>query len=372
MSEDEKLMSMALQEARKGDGHTSPNPAVGAVIIRDGGIVGRGYHKKAGTPHAEVNALSQAGDSARGGTMYVTLEPCNHSGRTPPCSQAVLKAGVKKVVVGMPDPNPQVEGGGAAFLKSHGVEVIVGVLEEECRWLHRAFIKHVVDGIPWIILKAGLSLDGRIAAHGNKGGWITNEKSRRRVHRIRDYVDAIMVGVGTALADNPSLTTRIPAGGKDPVRVVLDTHLRMQPTAKMLNQKSSAPTWIFCGNGADEIKQKGLEGSGAVVHRIGVDKKGHLNLPEVLQKLGKENVNSLLVEGGAEVHGTLIRQGLADEAMFFIAPLILGGDGVPLIGPLGYNNVADGPRLQRLRTRRYGDDILVQGVFPWAMGHISP
>lgn len=365
MSDHEKLMRLALKEAKKGEGRTSPNPAVGAVIIHDGNIVGRGYHKKAGTPHAEVNALLEAGQSARGGIMYVTLEPCNHSGRTPPCSHAVLKAGIKKVVVGMPDPNPHVAGGGSSYLRDHGVDVTTGVLEQECRWLNRAFLKHVDCGLPWVIMKAGLSLDGRIAAEGHKGGWITNEKSRRRVHRIRDGVDAILVGAGTALTDDPSLTTRLPVGGQDPLRVVLDTNLRLKPTAKMLQQKSSAPTWIFCSNKADEEKKQNLEAAGAVVHRVAVDKKGQLNLTKVLKVLGKEHINSLLVEGGGEVHGAFIRQRLVDEAMLFIAPLMLGDDGVPLLGSLGVQKVEEGPRLRRIQTRRYDEDILVEGVFSW-------
>ncbi len=362
---DEKLMRLALNEAKKAAGRTSPNPAVGAIIVRDGNIVGQGYHKKAGTPHAEVNALSMAGESAQGGTMYVTLEPCNHSGRTPPCSRAILQAGIKRVIVGMPDPNPNVVGGGSSFLVDHGIKVSTGVLEEECRWLNRAFFKHVTVGLPWVIMKAGLSLDGRIAAPGKKGGWITNEKSRCRVHELRDQVDAILVGIGTVLADNPSLTTRLSAGGQDPLRVVLDTNLRLQANAKMLNQESSASTWVFCGLNADLEKQRLLEAAGAVVHRVELDKDDRLDLSKVLLVLGTENINSVLVEGGAEVHGALIRQHLVDEAMLFVAPLMLGGDGVPLLSSIGVQSVEQGPRLGRIRVKRYGDDILVQGVFPW-------
>ncbi len=363
---DRLYMRLALREASKGDGRTSPNPAVGAVVVKNGQVVGKGYHRKAGTPHAEVHALRAAGTQARGATLYVTLEPCNHSGRTPPCSQAVLEAGIKRVVAGMGDPNPHVVGNGASFLAQRGIDVTMGVLEEECRRLIRPFLKHSATGLPWVIMKAGMSLDGRIATRTGHSGWITGEESRLQVHRVRDRVDAILIGVGTALADNPALTTRLPRGGRDAVRMVLDTHLRLDPAARILTQSSKAPTWLFCGPQAEPARQRALEAAGAVVHRVGMADDGRVAIPEVLRLVGAANMTALLVEGGGAVHASFLRQRLVDEVMLFVAPLFLGGDGLPLAGPLGVSQVGDGPRLTRVRTRRFGEDVLIRGDLAWA------
>jgi diaminohydroxyphosphoribosylaminopyrimidine deaminase/5-amino-6-(5-phosphoribosylamino)uracil reductase len=360
-----QYMRLALREARKGEGRTSPNPAVGAVVVRNGQVVGKGYHHQAGTPHAEVHALRAAGQQAKGATLYVTLEPCNHTGRTPPCSHAVHDAGIQRVVVGMGDPNPHVLGNGASYLIEHGIPVTMGVLESECRQLIRPFLKHSATGLPWVIMKAGSSLDGRIATRTGHSGWITGEQSRRQVHRLRDRVDGILIGVGTALADNPSLTTRLPKGGRDAVRMVLDSHLRLEPTARLLTQSSPAPTWVFCGPHAKPARQRALEAAGAVVQRVGLDNDGRLAMLEVLQLVGAANLNTLLVEGGSGIHGAFLRQRLVDEVMLFVAPLFLGGDGLPLAGPLGVSQVGDGPRLTNVRTRRFGEDMLIRGEVAW-------
>ena len=242
-------MQLAIDLAKKGQWKTSPNPCVGAVIVKNDKIIGRGYHKKAGTPHAEVNAIADAGDLAAEATIYVTLEPCNHTGRTPPCTQAILKAGITRVVVGMADPNPSVEGNGSSFLLSRGLQVETGVLEEECIKLNHPFIKHSTTGLPWVVMKAGMSLDGKITYRKGHGGKITGSEAGLFTHELRNSLDAILVGIGTAIIDNPSLTTRLPDDehGRDPVRVILDTHLRFPEKMKMLRQKSTAPTWIFCG-----------------------------------------------------------------------------------------------------------------------------
>lgn len=357
-------MKLALKEARKGIGRTSPNPAVGAVVVKNGRVMGKGFHRKAGTPHAEVHALRVAGGQANGATLYVTLEPCNHSGRTPACTTVILESGIKRVVVGMLDPNPHVAGGGCDYLASQGLSVISGVLADECQAINRPFIKHITTGLPWVIMKAGVSLDGRIASRTGHSGWITNELSRQQVHRLRDRVDAIAVGIGTALADDPSLTTRLPGGrGRDPLRVVLDTHLQLPPSAKMLTQDSSAGTWIFCGPDVPAQKVQSLESAGAVVRKVALTDVGHLDLAAVLTALGEGQITSILFEGGGRIHGSLLRAGLADEANIFIAPVFIGADGVPLVDGLGVSAVQNALRLQNTRTKRFGDDVLITGLF---------
>ena len=358
------FMRMALREARRGLGRTSPNPAVGSVVVQDGRVIGSGYHKKAGTPHAEVHALREAGENARGATIYVTLEPCNHTGRTPPCTRAILASGISRVVVGMIDPNPLVAGSGCAFLQSSGIEVRTGVLAEACRELNYPFIKHITTGLPWVIMKAGCSLDGRIAAASGQSGWITCAKSRAEVHRLRNRVDAILIGAGTALADDPSLTTRLQGKkGKDPLRVVLDGRLRLAPGARMLRQPSPAPSWIFCSHQADPDKAMALEKAGAKIIRVDSGQDGYLDLRQVLRFLGAAQINSLLVEGGSQVHGSFLRAGLVDQVCLFLAPLFLGGDAVPVIDSLGLAGVQEAKRFVTRRIRRFADDVLIDGLF---------
>lgn len=358
------FMRMALREARKGLGRTSPNPAVGSIVVRDGKVIGRGYHKKAGTPHAEVHALRAAGEDARGATLYVTLEPCNHTGRTPPCTRAILASGIRRVVVGMIDPNPLVAGSGCALLQDNGIEVRAGVLADECRELNHPFIKHITTGLPWVIMKAGCSLDGRIAAADGRSSWITCAKSRAEVHRLRDRVDAILIGAGTALADDPSLTTRLQGKtGKDPLRVVLDGKLRLAPAARMLSQQSTAPTWIFCSHQAAPAKVKALEQAGAKIIRVDCGQDGYLDLPQVLRFLGAAQINSLLVEGGSQVHGSFLRAGLVDQVCLFLAPLFLGGDAVPVVDRLKLAGVQEAKRFVTRRIRRFDDDVLIDGLF---------
>ncbi|HSR36492.1 MAG TPA: bifunctional diaminohydroxyphosphoribosylaminopyrimidine deaminase/5-amino-6-(5-phosphoribosylamino)uracil reductase RibD [Desulfurivibrionaceae bacterium] len=356
-------MRLALAEAKKGLGRTSPNPAVGAVVVRNGTVVGKGYHRRAGTPHAEVHALNASGAKAKGATIYVTLEPCNHTGRTPPCTQAILASGIRQVVIGMADPNPWVNGGGAEYLAAQGISVTSGVLEAECRAINRPFIKHTTTGLPWVILKAGMSLDGRIATVTGHSSWITGKQSRLHVHRLRDRSDAILVGVGTALADDPSLTARLPGRrGRDPVRVVLDTELRLPATAKMLTQQSASRTMIFCGPQPAAQKVAALETAGALVRPVALARDGGLDLKLVLRQLGSEGITSVLVEGGGTVHGALLRGGLVDEVQLFVAPIFIGADGVPVVGGQGVSVVDQAPRLTEVRTRRFGDDVLIEGL----------
>lgn len=363
MKDDTGWMQLAVREARKGLGRTSPNPCVGAVVVKNNRLIATGFHEKAGTPHAEVHALRRAGKQARGATIYVTLEPCNHTGRTPPCAQAILAAGIRRVVIGMADPNPLVAGGGGKTLAAHGLEVVQGVLTEECRSLNHPFIKHVTTGLPWVIMKAGMSMDGRLAVGSGQSGWITGERSRRQVHRLRDRVDAILIGSTTALADDPALTTRLPGRrGRDPLRVILDTALKLPPTARMLRQDSPAATWIFCGPDADPERAAALVEAGALIKQVRLNAAGRLDLEAVLCELGQAQVTSILVEGGSRVHGAFLRGGLVDEVNIFVAPIFIGGDGVPLLDAFGLQQVADAPRFATTRVRRLDNDVLIEGL----------
>ncbi len=356
-------MRMALNEARKGIGRTSPNPSVGSVIVKEGKIIGKGYHKKVGTPHAEIHALRQAGGDAQGATLYVTLEPCSHTGRTPPCCEAIAASGIQRLVMGMVDPNPLVQGRGAEYLMSKGITVTSGMMEQECRALNRPFIKHITTGRPWVVMKAGMSLDGKITFQGRKTGWMTGPESLAAVHRLRDVTDAIMVGIGTVAIDDPSLTTRLSSGkkGKDPIRVVVDSRLSISEKARVVLQKSSAPTWIFCGNQVDADKVARLEEKGVIVCRVDKYADGGIDLSQVLQLLGKNGVTSLLVEGGARIHGAMLRQQLYDYAHLFYAPVFAGELGVSVVTGFESAGSETAARLSDVRYRRLGEDMMVSG-----------
>ncbi|MCI5120013.1 MAG: bifunctional diaminohydroxyphosphoribosylaminopyrimidine deaminase/5-amino-6-(5-phosphoribosylamino)uracil reductase RibD [Candidatus Electrothrix sp. AUS4] len=365
MDSDIEYMRLALKEAEKGVGRTSPNPCVGAVIVRDDEVIAKGYHRQAGTPHAEVNALADALEKGRdcaGATIYVTLEPCNHTGRTPPCTQAILTAGLSRVVIGMADPNP-VASGGADFLRSQGIEVKLGVLEQECRQLNYPFLKHSVTGLPWVVMKAGMSLDGKISRRKGKGGAITGLDSKEKVHQLRDRLDAILIGSGTALIDDPSLTTRLEEKeGRDPLRVILDSQLRLSADARMLKQQSSAATWIFCAQNASEQKKKVLEEAGAVVYRVSKDEDGGLDLIHVLRQLGQADITSVLVEGGAAVHGSFLKKRCVDQVYLFTAPYFIGAQGTSLLSGYSIGDKETPLFLQEQTTETVGRDILIQGI----------
>ncbi len=357
-------MELALEEAGKGLGRTSPNPCVGAVIVRDGKVVGRGYHKRAGTPHAEIHALADAGPAARGATMYVTLEPCNHTGRTPPCSHAVVAAGLARVVIGLSDPNP-VASGGAQYLLDHGIEVTKGVCEHECRRINLPFIKHTTTKIPWVVMKAGMSLDGRISYRKGQGGAITCRESGQAVHALRNQIDAILIGVETARIDNPSLTTRLEdRSGRDPLRIILDSRLRLDPDAVLLTQNSSAATWVFCTHEAATEKEVDLRRAGAVVYRVAETNQHHVDLAEVLRVLGAKNIVSVFVEGGAGVHGSFLRHGLVDEVFLFIAPFFIGDTGLPLLHGYSSSSADSVVQLVDVSVKQVGADTLLHGFFP--------
>ncbi|MBM9535746.1 bifunctional diaminohydroxyphosphoribosylaminopyrimidine deaminase/5-amino-6-(5-phosphoribosylamino)uracil reductase RibD [Desulfobulbus alkaliphilus] len=363
-NQDSRYMHLALLEAEKGLGRTSPNPSVGAVIVQQGEVVGRGYHQKAGSPHAEIHAIADAGQRARGGVLYVTLEPCRHRGRTPPCTEAILASGLATVVIGMEDPNPRVRGGGAKFLHQQGIEVRSGVLEEQCRALNHPFIKHSGTGLPWIVMKAGLSLDGRITRRRGQGEPLTGPQAKEYVHRLRNQTDAILIGVDTALIDDPSLTTRLigSVDTRDPLRVILDGSLRLPPNAHMLRQDSAAQTWVFCSETACREKEAQLNDSGARVVRIPVDMTQRLDLMAVFRFLGENDCTSVLVEGGARVHGAVWGQGLVDELLLLYAPFIIGDLGTPLVEGFHLERRPATTIFSHPTVQTLGDDILVRGL----------
>lgn len=355
-------MQQALELAEKGRGWTSPNPMVGAVVVKNDRIVGRGYHRRAGDHHAEVNAIDDAGENARGATLYVTLEPCNHFGRTPPCTQKIVAAGIRRVVVAMDDPNPGVKGGGNAYLRSQGIEVVTGIGETQARILNEAFVTWITTAKPFVILKCAATLDGRIATRTGDSRWVTGEASRRFVHRMRHGVDGIMVGSGTAISDDPSLTTRLEGEpGSDPTRIILSTRLSMPPTAKMLRQQSNAPTWVVSAADPPVDRRSALEKAGARIIEAPSD-AGRIDLPALVKQLGGMGIGSLLIEGGAGVIGSALASGIVDKVCIFYAPKILGGDdGVPMCRGTGPEHMRESLSVHDLQVFRFDADVMLQG-----------
>jgi len=368
-SRDREFMTLALRLAAKGRGHTSPNPMVGAVIVNRGKIVGQGSHRKVGGPHAEVLAVSQAGSRANGGTLYVTLEPCSHlKKRTPPCVPLVITSGVRRVVVGMVDPNPQVSGRGIAQLKRAGIQVAVGCLEAEAQQLNEAYIHWVQTGRPFTILKAGMTLDGQIATAGGESQWITGDEARSQAHRLRADVDAVLVGIGTVLRDDPQLTARLgsdPAqlAPRQPLRVVVDSRLRIPIRAAVLQRQEDAHTVIATTRLAPLKKIERLQARGIDV-LIMPNAGGHLNVTALWTRLGQLGVTSLLVEGGSELNAAVLRAGLPQRLMCFVAPLLLGGqDAKGLLGGISPRRLRDAVPLKNLRMEPVGRDMLIQADF---------
>jgi diaminohydroxyphosphoribosylaminopyrimidine deaminase / 5-amino-6-(5-phosphoribosylamino)uracil reductase len=323
MKTDQYYMNLALELAATARGKTNPNPLVGAIIVKDGMIVGSGLHRVSGEPHAEVHAFSMAGDHAKDATLYVTLEPCSHYGKTPPCAELVKHSGVRRVVVAMQDPNPLVAGRGIGILREAGIEVEVGVLEQEARLLNERFVHNMITGTPFIISKVAMTLDGKLATHNGHSKWITGAEARESVHQLRNNVDAIMVGIGTVLADDPELTTRLPEGGKSPIRIILDSNLRIPLDAKVTDT-SEAKTWIITSETADQQKKDLLKEKGLEVFVVPSGENG-LYLPELLARLYENGITDVLLEGGSELNGTFLQAGLINKFLIFIAPKLLGG-----------------------------------------------
>ena len=354
------MMQRALELAARGAGQVSPGPLVGCVVVdQRGAVVGEGFYLFEGVKHAETLALEQAGALARGATAYVTLEPHAHTGRTPPCTEALIRAGVTRVVAGIEDPNPLVSGRGFQALRQAGVEVVVGVLAEEGTRLNEKYVHSIKRGRPFVHLKLACSLDGRIATSTGHARWISGPESRARAHQLRREYDAILVGSGTAAKDDPLLTDRSGLPRRRPLlRVVLDEHLRLGPQSQLAQTARETPVLVFTSEVAESEKVSGLEACGVEVLRAAA---GGRDLAAVLQELRRREVQGLFIEGGAGVAGAFLRAGLVDKASFFIAPLILGSDGLGAVTGAGPLTVPDAARLRDVETRRHGDDVEVTG-----------
>ena len=357
---DEQYMRQALDLARNGRGRTSPNPVVGAVIVKDEVIVGRGWHQKAGTAHAEIHALAEAGSAAKNATIYVTLEPCCHQGRTGPCTEAILAAGIERVVVAMVDPNPLVAGCGISRLRERGLTVDTGVLSDEAAQLNAPFIKWISCSMPFVTMKNGISLDGKIATQTGESRWITGAESRLEVHRMRNMSDAIITGIGTVLADDPELTTRLPEGGKSPVRVVLDRMARTPVGAKILNIQA-APTIIAVSAASPQERRDALAAAGAEV-LIVPETEGKLDLAFLLRSLGQRCLTNVMVEAGGRLNSSFLFGNYVDKVVLFIAPKIIGGSGAPgPYGGTGCGALSDAVELEDMIVRHLGEDLMVEG-----------
>ena len=351
-------MREALRIARHAEGRTSPNPLVGAVVVRDGKIVAQGWHRKAGTPHAEIHALNMAGELSRGATLFVTLEPCSHFGRTPPCARAIVDAGIKKVVAAMSDPNPKVAGRGFEILRAAGIEVEVGLLEDEARKLNEVFLKWVTKKLPFVTLKFACSLDGKIATVGGQSQWISCEESRKFSHGLRDLSDAILVGVGTVLADNPSLTTRL-VDGKNPVRVIVDSNARTPLDAKVVTDKS-ARTILATTSNAPPEKISALESHGVEIITAGDNQRVDLKI--LMRELAAREITSVLVEGGGTIHFAMLEAQRVDKIFAFVAPKIIGGsNALTAVEGNGFAKLSDAVELENFSAQQLGTDFLLSG-----------
>ena len=356
-----QFMARALELARRGEGRTSPNPPVGALLVRDGVIFGEGFHPAAGEPHAEIFALRDAGERARDADLYVTLEPCCHQGRTGPCAEALIAAGVRRVFYGVVDPNPRVAGQGLARLRAAGIEVAVSPLADECRRLIAPFSKQIKTGRPYLILKAAMTLDGQLATSTGESQWISCEESRLRVHRLRDRVDAILTGSGTVLADDPQLTVRLPEGGRNPARVVIDGGLRTSVSARVFDPEVAGRRLLVTA--ADVAGDRRAAYAGHGVEVLSVPRvAGRLDLGATLDALGAAGLQSVLVEAGGTLNGALLRAGLIDAVMLFVAPKLMGGnDGRPLFAGAGVAQLGDVITLDEVRVVQVGSDWLFEG-----------
>ncbi len=361
---DARFMRRALELAERGRGLTSPNPMVGAVVVSDGEIVGEGYHERAGGPHAEVVALAAAGARSRGATIYVTLEPCSYHGRTPPCARAVIDAGIRRVVAALVDPNPRVSGRGLDALRAAGVEVAETILTDHAERQNRAFVAAMRLGRPHVTLKAAMTLDGRIADRHGESKWITGDGARAAAHRLRSESDAIVVGVGTVLRDDPALTVRLERPWpREPYRVVLDTRARTPVAARLIAAGTKSRALVITGGDADPARIAALTAAGATVVPVG-SRDGRVDPRAALAALAEREVRAVLVEGGGEVHGAFVDAGLVDRVAVFIAPRLMGGrEATPSIGGLGLS-LADALRLGALEVSRFGDDLLIEADVP--------
>jgi diaminohydroxyphosphoribosylaminopyrimidine deaminase/5-amino-6-(5-phosphoribosylamino)uracil reductase len=369
---DQELMARAIKLAQGGD--PSPNPHVGSIVASGDKVLGEAFHQAAGLDHAEVEALKAAGEAARGATLYVTLEPCNHDGKTPPCVDTILAAGVKRVVIGCRDPNPNVTGGGIERLEQAGIEVRVGVLEDEAKQLIKPWAKFITEGLSYLTLKLAISLDGRIATRTGASKWITCPESRTRVQQLRSQHDAVMVGINTVLADNPRLTVRdVP--GRTPVRVIVDSKLRLPPTSNVVQTAAQAPTCVVTTVAAPRAAEEALEAAGVRVIRVATTAEGRCDPIATLRELAARQVVNVMCEGGAELAGSLLAAALPQELHVFVAPVMLGPRGRPgAVDWAGPENPSDAPRIDPPHWELCGSDAYVWGpvTFPKKTGRTSP
>jgi diaminohydroxyphosphoribosylaminopyrimidine deaminase/5-amino-6-(5-phosphoribosylamino)uracil reductase len=356
---DEQYMRQALRLARRGLGKTSPNPMVGAVIVKGDRVIGKGYHRRFGGDHAEVDALKNTKEDAGGATLYVTLEPCRHWGKTPPCTDAILKSKIGKVVIGMLDPFPEMRGKSVTLLNQKGIKTVVGVLEKECFTLNEAYLKYTTAGLPYVTVKFAQTLDGRIATAQGSSRWISSPESLKLAHKLRATHDAILVGVQTVLVDNPELTTRL-VKGRNPARVILDSTLRIPLDAKVLTNQKAARTLVGATPAADKTKLAALKSMGIEVLTIPPDAEGRVDLKQLLKMLAQRQISSVLVEGGGAVITSFLRLRLVDKLVAIIAPKILG-KGTDTVGELNITDLSKALKLSSVKTYRSGVDIVVEG-----------
>ncbi len=357
----EQYMSRTLELAKGGWGRTNPNPLVGAVIVKDGVIIGEGFHEVLGCAHAEVAAFNNAKSDVTGGSMYVSLEPCSHYGRTPPCAKAIITAGIKEVFVAMTDPNPKVAGNGIRMLREAGIDVTVGVLEDEAKKLNEIFIKYITKRRPFVIMKSAMTLDGKIASSTGHSKWISGEDSRQYVHTIRDRVAAIMVGINTVMKDNPSLTTRLECGGKDGARIVVDSKGDIPMDSRVVNEESCAPLILATTSRIQPQKEKLLIDRGVqIIKADGAG--GYVDLPLLMDELYKMELDSILLEGGGTLNASALEAGIVDKVMMFIAPKIIGGaSAVTPVEGKGRALMEDAIKLKGIGVMRFGEDIMIEG-----------
>ncbi len=362
MSKDYQYMQRAFELAKKGMGSVNPNPLVGAVIVRNNKIIGEAYHEFYGGPHAEVNAFSSATENVEGATMYVTLEPCSHYGKTPPCAEAIVKNKIAKVVIGMLDPNPLVAGKGVKLLEENGIEVDYGYLCEELSEMNRVFLKFIQKQQPYVVMKTAMTLDGKIASHTGDSRWVSNPDSRKRVHELRNELSAIMVGVDTVIADDPILTTRLEdKEGENPIRIVVDSKARIPLDSKILNSCDQAKTIVAVTDEAETENLKTIEALGNAVLLV-KSSNGRVDLKNLMIKLGEMGIDSVLLEGGATLNFSALQAGIVDEVMSFIAPKFIGGANAKTpIGGQGIEKMKDAIELENINVNQLGNDLMLTG-----------
>ncbi|MGB7365412.1 MAG: bifunctional diaminohydroxyphosphoribosylaminopyrimidine deaminase/5-amino-6-(5-phosphoribosylamino)uracil reductase RibD [Carnobacterium jeotgali] len=353
-------MRMALDLARKGKGWTTPNPLVGAIIVKGGRVIGQGYHQKYGQPHAEVNAIASAKEDVTGATLYVTLEPCSHFGKTPPCSDLLIDKNIKRVVVGTLDPNPLVAGKGIERLRSNGIEVVTGVLEEESQKLNEIFIKYIVTKEPFVVMKNAMSLDGKIATVTGESQWISGESSRKQVHSLRHELAGIMVGIETIIKDDPQLTSRT-LNSRNPIRIVVDSQLRIPIASKVLTQQDKAKTIVATTRRANKEKLDTLKQMGIEV-LVTKEKSGRVDLQELMKLLGAKGIDSILLEGGANLNFSALEEGIVDKIQSYIAPKIIGGkEAKTAVEGAGVHSLKNAFQIDRMTPVMVGEDLFVEG-----------